>query len=361
LSADCPAQEGKTLLENVLLGNFERLALVDSGATVNCISSKCASEVEAALEPIDDVNITAAGGHKLKCLGQTNLSITLKGRRFSLRFFILELDRLSQGADLILGTPFLKAQNPDIDWSTLTLAWRKTKSLPATRAGCNPLAKPWTPQVKTAKPWTAPQDKSQSYFLKPDVLHNALAELKVTLSADLFASQAHHQHPIFFSSKPEPGDAQGVDAFAQDWVALAGKGRLPLANPPWGLIPQVLDKIRRDRALVVMVTPQWRSAPWGESLKQLTQSSVVLPTQELYTTLEGKKLPPPQWTTQVSIVGFPPSTAKPSLKKKNPPLKDFPSPMTMPSLKKKTTSTPEVGAFKSRSRIARRACLLPLP
>ena len=76
------------------------------------------------------------------------------------------------------------------------------------------------------------------------------------LEVDLFASQLTKQLPRFYSWRPDP-EAQGTDAFHQDWSQMRG-----FANPPWCLIARCLSQVKRQVARVVMVTPLWTSQPW---------------------------------------------------------------------------------------------------
>ena len=45
------------------------------------------------------------------------------------------------------------------------------------------------------------------------------------------------------------------------------------ANPTWKLIRKALDKIAKEGARVLLVTPHWKEAPWYGLLKELTVRS----------------------------------------------------------------------------------------
>ena len=55
------------------------------------------------------------------------------------------------------------------------------------------------------------------------------------LQIDLFASQLTKQLPTFYSWRADP-EAQGTDAFDQDWSQMRG-----FAKPPWCLIAHCLE------------------------------------------------------------------------------------------------------------------------
>lgn len=56
----------------------------------------------------------------------------------------------------------------------------------------------------------------------------------------------------------------GVDTLAHQWPA-----RLLYAFPPIALLPLCLEKIRQDRATVLLVAPHWPKRAWFASLIQL--------------------------------------------------------------------------------------------
>ena len=66
-----------------------------------------------------------------------------------------------------------------------------------------------------------------------------------------------------YSWRPDP-EAEGVDAFNQDWSQVRG-----FANPPWCLISQCLDQVKRQQARVVLITPLWNTQPWYPVLLEL--------------------------------------------------------------------------------------------
>ena len=90
---------------------------------------------------------------------------------------------------------------------------------------------------------------------------------------DLFASHLSNQVPAYMSWRPNPYII-AVDALQQPW-----HGHLLYAFPPFSLITRVLSKIRRERVLVILITPAWNSQPWYAMLLQmLIRKSFLLPS-----------------------------------------------------------------------------------
>jgi len=101
------------------------------------------------------------------------------------------------------------------------------------------------------------------WMLDKDILHKALRFLGADPVIDLFASRSNYQLKPYISWRPDP-EAVHIDAFSYCW----SKG-LFYAFPPFSLIPQVLQKIREDRASGILVVPDWPTQPWYPSLLRL--------------------------------------------------------------------------------------------
>jgi len=72
---------------------------------------------------------------------------------------------------------------------------------------------------------------------------------------DAFVDDHNHHLPIYRTYFPSP-HAYGTDAMAQLWQ----RQKLLHINTPWGMIPQILAKLRDDKARAVVVVPRWQSA-----------------------------------------------------------------------------------------------------
>ena len=90
---------------------------------------------------------------------------------------------------------------------------------------------------------------------------------------DLFASTANAQCSKFFSATRCPGTA-GVDALLQCWSGMKCYG-----NPPFSaeVMLQVVQKVRMDRADVVLVVPNWPGQAWFQELMFLPVTVMHLP------------------------------------------------------------------------------------
>ncbi len=83
---------------------------------------------------------------------------------------------------------------------------------------------------------------------------------------DLFASRETSQCPLWFSlTHPAP---LGLDAMVQTWPRLR-----MYAFPPIALLPGVLERVRRDDVLLLLVAPYWPGRPWFADLVALLEDS----------------------------------------------------------------------------------------
>ena len=102
------------------------------------------------------------------------------------------------------------------------------------------------------------------WMLNPNVFRQIQAQMG-PCEVDLFASRLTKQLPRFYSWRPDP-EAEGVDAFNQDWSQVRG-----FANPPWCLIPRCLAQLKRQKARIVLITPLWNTQPWYPVLLELLE------------------------------------------------------------------------------------------
>jgi hypothetical protein len=98
--------------------------------------------------------------------------------------------------------------------------------------------------------------KETEWKLDAEVLGQALKQLKIKPSIDLFASRTNFQFKQYVSWRPDP-EAVHVDAFTMCWTDITF-----YAFPPFSLIPRVLQKIREDRATGILVVPRWSTQSW---------------------------------------------------------------------------------------------------
>lgn len=76
---------------------------------------------------------------------------------------------------------------------------------------------------------------------------------------DLFASFTNHQVDYYYSKYHTP-DCAGVDAFSREWLGNCW------CNPPFGLIPSVINYARWCSASMCLICPFWPSATWWHIL-----------------------------------------------------------------------------------------------
>ena len=133
-------------------------------------------------------------------------------------------------------------------------------------------------------------------MLSPEVFRAARKALSFKPGVDLFATAAHHQLPRYFSPV-EDKQAVGIDAFKANWKLEFQ----PYINPPWPLIPQCIQRIRRDGIRAMMVVPYWPTIGWWKKFEKIVVKYqqwdtpvYLLPTGEIW----GK----PPWDTIIAIV-----------------------------------------------------------
>ena len=93
------------------------------------------------------------------------------------------------------------------------------------------------------------------WTLNPKIF-TALNQLWGPYQVDLFATRFSTQVPRFFSWRADP-EAEATNAFTQSWSNL-----LCFAHPPWCLITRTLQKARREKVTITVITPLWKTQPW---------------------------------------------------------------------------------------------------
>jgi len=100
----------------------------------------------------------------------------------------------------------------------------------------------------------------------------ALRAQRGFISIDLFASHHNHRLPVY-CSRVQDDSALACDALSIDWTGMAA-----YAYPPISLIPRVLQKIRRENCIVLLIAPWWPRQAWFHALIQLlVDCPIVLP------------------------------------------------------------------------------------
>ena len=82
---------------------------------------------------------------------------------------------------------------------------------------------------------------------------------------DRFACMTNTQLPVFNSRFADPLSS-GIDALSQqNWGSMNN-----YVNPPFRMIPQVLQKIRQAKALATVIAPKWPAQTWYQQLLRMS-------------------------------------------------------------------------------------------
>ena len=133
-------------------------------------------------------------------------------------------------------------------------------------------------------------------MLDPVVFQHAARHLRFKPTVDLFANNIHHQLPRYFSPTAD-ANAAGINAFTQHW----SREWRPYANPPWPHIAKVLQQVVRQRVTIMMVVPEWPSAPWYPLWTQLCVRAILF-TNAVFLDQRGQLRPKPRWNTRIGIL-----------------------------------------------------------
>ena len=113
------------------------------------------------------------------------------------------------------------------------------------------------------------------WMLNKDVLNKALLRLDFCPDIDLFASRLNRQFVKYCSLRPDP-NAMIIDAFTVSWSNTKF-----YCFPPFSCILLVLQKIQQDKAMGILVVPNWPTQPWFPILiKMLSIPPVHLRTKK---------------------------------------------------------------------------------
>jgi ribonuclease HI len=112
---------------------------------------------------------------------------------------------------------------------------------------------------------------SGDYMIDRSVLAQALARLRLVITADLFATAKNKQHPTYLSMLPDRR-AVAQDAFSVPWRDFG----LPLIHPPIPLIPRVLVRLQQERMRAVVIVPLWEGHAWAALLRSMTIDTIDL-------------------------------------------------------------------------------------
>ncbi|XP_043246606.1 uncharacterized protein LOC122394089 isoform X3 [Amphibalanus amphitrite] len=108
---------------------------------------------------------------------------------------------------------------------------------------------------------SAPVEQAASGCWGPEQLESIFGPHTV----DRFASLSTAQLPVYNSRFRDPATS-GVDALGQrDWHEHNN-----FVNPPFRMVPRVLDVVEAQRATATLIAPLWPGQPWLDRLRRLS-------------------------------------------------------------------------------------------
>ena len=136
----------------------------------------------------------------------------------------------------------------------------------------------------------------KDYKLSPHVFHQVCRHFKVKPEIDLFASRTNRQCPRYCSWRVDR-KSEG-NAFHVSWGT-----RMCWMNPPWDIIPKVLQRALQEPTKALVCFPLWRSAPWWGLFTTLVTTPILeMRGKAIFQNPQGEPLPPPRWATAFAII-----------------------------------------------------------
>lgn len=117
-------------------------------------------------------------------------------------------------------------------------------------------------------------------------------------TVDLFASHLNTNCRRFYSRHWSPG-CSGTDAVLQPWT-----GDNLYSNPPFNLMPAVLEKAIREGTRVTLVAPRWEAQPWFWRGAEAAATVYHLPPEQGVFTHGARDSPAPKPPWGVTVFRF---------------------------------------------------------
>eukprot|EP01050_Picozoa_sp_SAG11_P009339 SAG11_NODE_870_length_6811_cov_36.099508_2_plen_348_part_00 len=111
-------------------------------------------------------------------------------------------------------------------------------------------------------------------------------------TVDVFAGRHNRLVDRYFSIRPEP-EAAATDAFRQDLTKEAN----PYLNPPFGLLPRVLQLVADQQVEVTLIAPVWGASWWPQLMQMCVGPPRLLPAVPDLFLVKGAPTPQPRWRT----------------------------------------------------------------
>ena len=135
------------------------------------------------------------------------------------------------------------------------------------------------------------------WMIDPPVFR-ALCRVFYRPSIDLFASRINAQLPYYVAWRPDP-HSKATDAFTITW-----NYNTHYAFPPFSIIGQILMKIVRDQADLLLIAPLWATRPWfPRALQLLSDYPVLLPRHCLFLPQDPSRTHP--LASKLNLVALP--------------------------------------------------------
>jgi hypothetical protein len=126
------------------------------------------------------------------------------------------------------------------------------------------------------------------YAVRAPHVQTILDHFGLTPTRDCFANPENRRFEKWWG----PGSPEGEDAFLQDWGPEKG---LLWMNPPFNIFPQVLEKVRRDQAHVIMIVPAWRRQKFFRLVQEMALDFLKFPKGTHLFEREGKAVRGTDW------------------------------------------------------------------
>ncbi len=118
-------------------------------------------------------------------------------------------------------------------------------------------------------------DEKLNGLLNKDIFNAVVSKLGFSPNIDLFASRLNYQVKPYVAYTPDP-EAYAIDAFHWSWRMYKF-----YAFPPFCIIHQVLQKVKKDQATGLRIVPYWPTQAWWPYLmNMLIQYPVILPRRQ---------------------------------------------------------------------------------
>ena len=260
-------------------------AIIDTGATCSAISSNFVRG--KVIDCHDAIPVKVGNGEIIHALGSTTMDIEIGNTRINQRMLVLDTDAF----DCILGLDFM--QHPEINGILMR----------PPRLMVNNQEVPLH-QDCLANCVRILLFRTENYKLLPYIRNEVFSQLGINsldVIVDLFASRENNQEALFCS--------KSNSAWSYDWGKLHKSDKDYLwANPPFSKLLLAITKVCVDQARVILVTPDWGDTGdvgrWRRLLDRLTIDRVEVSTGVPIFKKDKMDIPmpPPPWTTIVSIL-----------------------------------------------------------